>query len=99
MKSDTHCLNCGEVLSQFGHCWQCHYPPMDPAQDAHHQKLAAMGSLPDSDANPSPQPQASQANNVLDYVCENCRRAPVADGPEGNSGLCPDCYLQFYGTE
>jgi hypothetical protein len=30
---DTHCQACGEVLSVHGHCWQCHYPPMDPALD------------------------------------------------------------------
>jgi hypothetical protein len=31
---DTHCTRCGEVLSEYHHCWQCHYPPMDPKQDA-----------------------------------------------------------------
>jgi hypothetical protein len=31
---DTHCGECGEYLSRYGHCWQCHYPPMAPAQDA-----------------------------------------------------------------
>lgn len=30
---DTHCAECGEYLSRYGHCWQCHYPPMDPALD------------------------------------------------------------------
>jgi hypothetical protein len=34
LNPDTHCLDCGEVLSEYGHCWQCHWPPMDPAQDA-----------------------------------------------------------------
>jgi hypothetical protein len=33
LNPDTHCLDCGEVLSEFLHCWQCHWPPMDPAQD------------------------------------------------------------------
>jgi hypothetical protein len=31
---ETHCGECGEFLSSYGHCWQCHLPPMDPAQDA-----------------------------------------------------------------
>jgi hypothetical protein len=31
---DTHCLDCGEVLSIYSHCWRCHWPPMDPKQDA-----------------------------------------------------------------
>lgn len=31
---ETHCPTCGEPLSEFHHCWQCHYPPMDPKQDA-----------------------------------------------------------------
>lgn len=31
---DTHCPSCGEVLSAYGHCWQHHYPPMDPSQDS-----------------------------------------------------------------
>jgi hypothetical protein len=31
---ETHCTSCGEVLSIFYHCWRCHWPPMDPAQDA-----------------------------------------------------------------
>jgi hypothetical protein len=30
---DTHCTSCGEVLSEYHHCWQCHWPPMDPKQD------------------------------------------------------------------
>jgi len=30
---DTHCETCGEPLSIHGHCWQHHYPPMDPKQD------------------------------------------------------------------
>jgi hypothetical protein len=30
---DTHCPECHEPLSEFGHCWQHHWPPMDPAQD------------------------------------------------------------------
>ena len=30
---DTHCVHCGEFLSIHGHCWQHHWPPMDPAQD------------------------------------------------------------------
>jgi len=42
---DTHCPTCHEPLSAYAHCWQCHYPPMDPSQDA----------------NPSPQPQATEA--------------------------------------
>lgn len=33
LNPDTHCQACGEVLSEYGHCWQCHWPPMDPAQD------------------------------------------------------------------
>jgi hypothetical protein len=31
---DTYCTSCGEVLSIYGHCWKCQYPPMDPKQDA-----------------------------------------------------------------
>lgn len=31
---DTHCPECHEPLSEYGHCWQHHWPPMDPAQDA-----------------------------------------------------------------
>jgi hypothetical protein len=31
---ETHCTTCGEPLSTYGHCWQHHYPPMDPKQDA-----------------------------------------------------------------
>jgi hypothetical protein len=31
---DTHCTSCGEVLSIYSHCWKCHWPPMDPKQDA-----------------------------------------------------------------
>jgi hypothetical protein len=31
---DTHCTSCGEVLSIYRHCWRCHWPPMDSAQDA-----------------------------------------------------------------
>ncbi|MBJ6145722.1 hypothetical protein [Hymenobacter sp. BT559] len=34
LNPETHCLDCGEVLSEYGHCWQHHWPPMDPAQDA-----------------------------------------------------------------
>jgi hypothetical protein len=35
----THCTSCGEVLSIYGHCWQCEYPPMDPKQDAKPQLI------------------------------------------------------------
>jgi hypothetical protein len=38
---DTHCTSCGEVLSEYHHCWQCYWPPMDPAQDAITQPQAA----------------------------------------------------------
>jgi hypothetical protein len=31
---ETHCQTCHEPLSEFGHCWQHDYPPMDPKQDA-----------------------------------------------------------------
>ena len=31
---DTHCPECHEPLSEYGHCWQHHWPPMDPKQDA-----------------------------------------------------------------
>ena len=31
---ETHCTSCGEVLSIYHHCWRCHYPPMDSAQDS-----------------------------------------------------------------
>gem|GEM_PF-6485390 len=34
MNPDTHCPECHEPLSEYGHCWQHHWPPMDPAQDA-----------------------------------------------------------------
>lgn len=34
LNPDTHCTSCGEPLSEYDHCWQCHYPPMDPKQDA-----------------------------------------------------------------
>lgn len=33
LNPDTHCLDCGEPLSEYSHCWQHHWPPMDPAQD------------------------------------------------------------------
>jgi hypothetical protein len=26
-------FSCGEVLSLYGHCWNCHHPPMDLKQD------------------------------------------------------------------
>ena len=42
---ETRCPDCGELLSLYGHCWQHHYPPMDPAQDKaqliDHAKLRA----------------------------------------------------------
>jgi hypothetical protein len=38
---DTHCTTCGEPLSEFDHCWQHHYPPMDPAQDKPHTSPAS----------------------------------------------------------
>jgi hypothetical protein len=41
---DTHCITCGEPLSIFYHCWQHHYPPMDPAQDSTPLQLTTYNS-------------------------------------------------------
>lgn len=47
LNPDTHCTSCGEPLSEYDHCWQCHYPPMDPKQDA------ARSALPPKLTDPS----------------------------------------------
>lgn len=46
LNPDTHCTRCGEVLSEYHHCWQCHWPPMDPAKDkAPASSISAYNSL------------------------------------------------------
>jgi hypothetical protein len=72
LNPETHCLDCGEPLSEYGHCWQHHYPPMDPAQDKAQPAPYCNGQCGICSCIPSPQPPPATKPNPIATALALC---------------------------